>query len=257
MFPLLFFEPFLCNDFDVQLPIVQTIDQPCEGIIEVVDKLTQNGLPFSSNLTDVCRKHAQPTIQSLSMDLLQHNLGSMRDLQTHKLMTWPECLHKMENLDNFTLHGQCCKPVKSPVEACTKIWMAKDMGLGEKKITEIIEELFQKGDVFLGFIIIIFSIIFPIFKVMSTITLSLSPKNRDLRNFVQLVSKWSMADVFIAALSIVFFKSSSLGFAFTPQNGLYLFAAGAILSSIAVMLLPKGTVISQITLEDVKEDDFF
>ena len=78
------------------------------------------------------------------MDILQHNLGSMSDLQTHKPMTWSECLHKMENLDNFTLHGQCCKPVKSPVEACTKIWMAKDLGLGEKKSQRSSKNYFRK-----------------------------------------------------------------------------------------------------------------
>ena len=59
-----------------------------------------------------------------------------------------------------------------------------------------------------------------------------------------------MADVFIASLSIVFFKSESLGFAFTPQEGLYLFTIGAILSSVALMLIPKKII-------PTYDDDYF
>ena len=251
-----FFQPFLCNDFALDLPIVEDIDKPCETLVEGGFGMMEDSIPAEIKsiagsmmspilseippaLVEVCKGTAEDDIQNFTMTILQENLGSMKDLQTHSEMTWGQCFEQMQDPERWTFEGQCCQPAKSTTEACVKIWMAKDMGLGEKKITDIIAELFAKGDVVLGAIIVLFSVLFPIGKVGCTIALSLSSKSRNLRRILHLTSKWSMADVFIAALSIVFFKSSSLGFAFTPQIGLYLFAAGAVLSSVAVMLIPK------------------
>ena len=62
---------------------------------------------------------------------------------------------------------------------------------------------------------------------------------RKLQKILDSTAKWSMADVFIAAMVVVFFKAEGFQFEFIPRAGIYCFAAAAIGSSVAVHLLKR------------------
>ena len=96
----------------------------------------------------------------------------------------------------------------------------------------------------LAIVIFSFSAVFPVIKLTLSMALSsgmpLSHKRRrKLQKFLEISSKWSMADVFIAAMIVVFFKAEGFQFEFAPQAGIYCFALAAIGSSVSVHLLKR------------------
>jgi hypothetical protein len=115
--------------------------------------------------------------------------------------------------------------------------------VGDHYLASIIGRLFKDGEYFVGSLILFFSVVFPTVKVVGAGTLSLGRSR--LPQTVQLalapalitVAKWSMADVFVVGMIIVFFKAEGLHFTFTARPGIYCYAASALLSTIAVKLL--------------------
>lgn len=95
-------------------------------------------------------------------------------------------------------------------------------------------ELFGKGEVFLGGIILVFSVVFPCAKLAALKRLYAGPPRAvsrgELRRMERL-SKWSMLDVFVVALTVFAVKTSGLGSALTLP-GLYVFAAAVLLSMV-------------------------
>ena len=87
----------------------------------------------------------------------------------------------------------------------------------------------------------VFSILFPILKVLSLAFLNMAaPKNLSsgTLKFLEALGKWSMMDVFVIALIVVSLSSNGLARALT-QPGLYCFAAAAILFMLASGLIVK------------------
>jgi len=126
-------------------------------------------------------------------------------------------------------------------------WIIKKgkIPVGNQYLLGIIKSLFLDGSIFLGIIIFLFSVVFPILKiVLCTLAIvpfsSNGPQRKDkIIKAIGYVSKWSMADVFIVAVIIVMFKAKGFNFKFTAEAGIYFYAISAILSSLAIILIMR------------------
>lgn len=114
--------------------------------------------------------------------------------------------------------------------------------VGEQYLLGIIKALFDDGSLFLGTLILLFSVVFPVVKILLSV-IALLPDRRGTRSgdnvlkAIGFVSKWSMADVFIVAVVIVMFKAKGFNFTFHAEAGIYFYAASAILSTLTIYLL--------------------
>jgi hypothetical protein len=124
-------------------------------------------------------------------------------------------------------------------------WIIKKgkIPVGNQYLLGIIKSLFLDGSYFLGVIIFLFSVVFPVLKIVLCV-IALVPaqakRTRDkIISAVGYVSKWSMADVFIVAVIIVMFKAKGFNFKFAAEAGIYFYALSAVLSSLAIILIMR------------------
>ena len=120
------------------------------------------------------------------------------------------------------------------------IWKPNTFGFGgaEYNLYGIVQTLFEAGLPLLGLVVVFFSGVFPIAK---TITAAIifrqgaepSPKLAVLLN---ILGKWSMLDVFLAAL-LIGISQISIYIGFETRAGLYYFALGVVLNNVATMRL--------------------
>jgi paraquat-inducible protein A len=94
-------------------------------------------------------------------------------------------------------------------------------------------ELYTHHDYALAAVIFIFSVVFPMVKLLSLAVIWFVPLgNKDRRTLVGRLSsmgKWSMLDVYVVAMTVVIAKSSALVKA-VPEPGIYCFGVSVILS---------------------------
>lgn len=136
--------------------------------------------------------------------------------------------------------------IPGDTEARLEEWILSLTGvpLGEQYLFGIIGELWNTQEYLLAVAILAFSAIFPVMKLVLALVLSSGTPmghvtRRKLQKILDSTAKWSMADVFIAAMVVVFFKAEGFQFEFIPRAGIYCFAAAAIGSSVAVHLLKR------------------
>lgn len=95
------------------------------------------------------------------------------------------------------------------------------------------QALFTDGEVFLGVVVLIFSVIMPAVKIMLLSWAMMCTSNRIVPRWMHIivstVGKWSMLDVLLIALVIFAVKGSGIGTA-TSLPGLYFFTLSIILS---------------------------
>ena len=157
-----------------------------------------------------------------------------------------------------TLNVYDMNPIGSDVPATERLndWLIVKAGIpeGDQDLLQIIKQLFTKRDgddpgqpnYALGVVILAFSVVFPLLKiglagVVATVGDRMSEGTRArLLGILGHVSKWSMADVFIAALVVVFFKAEGFHYTFEARAGLYCFGASALLSGLVVGLVAKA-----------------
>lgn len=129
-------------------------------------------------------------------------------------------------------------------------WVVTEAGIsvGKVHLIGVVGDLWSEDEYLLSSIIFLFSIVFPLVKIFLTIVLSISKlvektdkhveaRQKGTHTFLKLSSKWSMTDVFIVALTVVFFKAKSIHFEIEPERGFYFFMCAAFGSSFAVQLL--------------------
>lgn len=124
-----------------------------------------------------------------------------------------------------------------------------------KSIAQLIQLLFQQGNLLVAFSILIFSVVFPFVKTLLMIWFVFRPQiahQKWFKNFVLNLSKWSMADVFVVAIFLGFlaFKNLQVGIG-THSNisvGLYFFFSYCMLSILSSMLakIPTEELIAEI-----------
>ncbi|WP_394130832.1 paraquat-inducible protein A [Shewanella maritima] len=118
-----------------------------------------------------------------------------------------------------------------------------------RSIMQTVEELYYSGNALVAILVGLFSIIIPTVKLSAMLLvlmpISLSIKQR-LTQIMAVIGKWSMADVFVVALIIVYMAgnaSAGMGDMLTThaqfESGFYFFAAYCVFSIISHSLLPQ------------------
>lgn len=110
-----------------------------------------------------------------------------------------------------------------------------------QSILGTIESLFDANNGLVGFLILLFSVLVPIFKALSLLVVLFFKKlsfRKPLYKFVNLISKWSMADVFVVGVLLAFLatRSDENVQAFL-HNGFYFFLAYCLISIFATQLI--------------------
>lgn len=118
--------------------------------------------------------------------------------------------------------------------------------VGDHYLWGIIRDLFNAREVFVGSAILLFSVVFPFVKLIMVAALLLSghrlsaPIRQTCLNILHGAGRYSMSDVFVVALTVVFFKADGLHFAFSARPGAYCYAVSAVLSSIGASLVQSA-----------------
>ena len=103
--------------------------------------------------------------------------------------------------------------------------------------------LFDNKNFFLGVIILLFTIIFPIFKYSVMVWLVVFPMSglvKKFYNYLLHLGKWSMLDVFVIALVIILIKFGQGMFSVQIRSGTIFFALSVITSIVASSALKKS-----------------
>lgn len=108
-------------------------------------------------------------------------------------------------------------------------------------LASIIVALYKAGELFLAGVIVLFSVVFPVFKLVyiaAAGTLATSPagSRKRLLQRISWLGKWSMLDVLVLALLIFYAKSTALADA-VALPGIYFFAGSVALTMIAYSLI--------------------
>ena len=138
-----------------------------------------------------------------------------------------------------TLFSQTCQTNWTP---CFQDWIATQVGItrGDQYLLNMIQDTFGHGEVFLGTIILVFSVLFPLSKNILGLAASTSgtqTSKQSLYSILTKTSKWSMTDVFVVALLILFMKADNIHLYMQADTGVYCFAISAILSSLGAYFL--------------------
>jgi len=107
----------------------------------------------------------------------------------------------------------------------------------EYSLLSTVRVLIRDGQLFLGFTVLAFSIVFPVFKLLYLLLISTLPASEIRRQQKHLkalewLGKWSMHDVLVLALTIFFIKSQGVYDA-ASLNGVYFFTAAVLLMILA------------------------
>ena len=103
----------------------------------------------------------------------------------------------------------------------------------EHSLISTVGVLLRDGQTFLGGIVLVFSILLPVTKLLYLLLVSTLPPAEIVRQHMRLralewLGKWSMHDVLVLALTIFFFKSQGVYDA-SSLNGVYFFTAAVVL----------------------------
>ena len=106
-------------------------------------------------------------------------------------------------------------------------------------LASIISDLFHENEWLLFFTILLFTIIIPVIKFIALLSYRLFARdpNRQklLINYLEVISKWAMLDVFLVAIVITIIKLDIFTTGVT-HYGLYLFASSILISMLSVQL---------------------
>ncbi len=105
-----------------------------------------------------------------------------------------------------------------------------------KGIMGSIMKLYDNGDVVVALVILLFSVIVPLLKVLSLLFMSIFMGNilaGHVVKFFKMIGKWSMVDVFVVAVFLVYLTSNNADVTKAEiEVGLYFFLAYVIVSMI-------------------------
>jgi hypothetical protein len=118
-----------------------------------------------------------------------------------------------------------------------------------KSIMQLISLLYNSGSYIIAGIIVFFSLIFPITKLVSSIFVFLTPGSEFSRKaiiVIEKLGKWSMADVFVVSIFLAYFSFANMQTGVdtnaTTLVGLYFFLAFVILSILSGVFLKKVVI---------------
>ena len=104
-------------------------------------------------------------------------------------------------------------------------------------------KLFSNGDIVVALVIFLFSVLVPLLKVFALLFVSIFMKHRfaqDIVRFFKLIGKWSMVDVFVVALFLVYLTANKAEVSRAEiEVGLYFFLAYVIASMLLSLAADK------------------
>ena len=113
-----------------------------------------------------------------------------------------------------------------------------------KSVFELIKLLFAGGNLLVGLCVVLFSIVFPLFKLFASLIALVKPNTKLAQQSLVLIlklGKWSMADVFISSVFLAVFSFANMNVGVdTASNtliGLYFFLAFVLLSIVSGQFL--------------------
>lgn len=107
---------------------------------------------------------------------------------------------------------------------------------------------FNKGELFVGFLLLFFTIIFPVLKyifLFATLMGKRLPKQQHVATALEIINKWSMLDVFVVALIILNMKFDSAIIVSQLKSGTTLFAISVVLMMTASFIARKKLAAAQ------------
>jgi hypothetical protein len=115
-----------------------------------------------------------------------------------------------------------------------------------RSIIGTVTDLYKSGDILVALLVMLFSIVIPTLKILMSLTAQLL-RSGALRNNLMtingLLSKWSMADVFVVALIVTFMAANASGagglltFHSQFESGFYFFLGYCVFSITAAQLI--------------------
>ncbi len=110
-----------------------------------------------------------------------------------------------------------------------------------QSILKTIETLYTNNNQLVAILILLFSVIVPIIKAILLLVVLFLKKlgsRKKLFNFVHLIGKWSMADVFVVGVFLAFLATKSNdGFHAEIHAGFYYFLAYCLISLLAIQIM--------------------
>ena len=149
------------------------------------------------------------------------------------------------SLRTFTLYGSLSALMTLTLGLITPILMVtihKEVEyLGDivlsfesKGVIGSIAKLWESGDIVVAMVILLFSVIVPVFKVLSLLIVSIFMESRfahGIITFFKMIGKWSMVDVFVVAVFLVYLTGNQGDVSRAEvEMGLYFFLAYVIVS---------------------------
>jgi paraquat-inducible protein A len=125
----------------------------------------------------------------------------------------------------------------------------------EHSLISTVNALIRSGQLFLGIVVLLFSIVLPITKLLYLLLLSTLPQrelkrlSRQLRA-LEWLGKWSMHDVLVLSLSIFFIKSQGVYDA-KSLNGVYFFTASVLFMILAYAWLRSDAGAAEVVAKPV------
>ena len=101
---------------------------------------------------------------------------------------------------------------------------------------------FDKDEVFIGFLLLFFTILFPILKYIFLLLTLLGkqfPRHHYISTVLEIINKWSMLDVFVVAVLILNMKFDSTIIVSKLQSGTTLFAISVVLLMLSSFIARK------------------
>ena len=112
-----------------------------------------------------------------------------------------------------------------------------------KSILTTIEKLFHQKNYLISFLVLMFSVLIPFFKSIVLLVygfLKETHKGEKLISFINKIGKWSMADVFIVALLVVFFSTKQdIHTLLKLETGIYFFIFYVLLSMVGSSVISR------------------
>lgn len=127
------------------------------------------------------------------------------------------------------------------LEDVAKLFVKEDLRPKTFSLAGGILHLLGDGELFLGSLILLFSILFPLTKLGAIFIFAhqAASSARPYLRILDHLGKWSMLDVFVVAAVVISFKGFPGGSQVRIERGLYVFAASIILSMLATWSLKK------------------
>lgn len=114
-------------------------------------------------------------------------------------------------------------------------------------------ELLTEGSWIIALVILLFSVLFPLIKLIMVFVSVIAPDTQlarsPLTKWAGVLSKWSMMDVLLVALVIFAAKSSGLADAFA-QPGLWCYGASAIMGATAAGVIKRTQQFTETSSEE-------